>query len=195
MGTKSNGAVPDREDGPAWVEQPWYRVPAGSLLVMFDVGLALVLVAVAAAITMGEWEVTVLGRTLNHAGTVPSSIHVYTSLGALGYVFTRLIKDFDSTPVDIVHYNLRVPAAVVLGVGIYLFAVGVGGLDPEGVLLHGLLFLSGLFVNLTYKRLGKLADKYLPTGEGTTTDSEGDRSTEPATDDADTERTTAATDR
>ena len=93
---------------------------------------------------------------------VPWFVYVFSVLGALGFVFTALIDDFRSSTLELLQYNLRVPAALPLGAGIFLFSgVLLNGAD-SGPLVVALVFLSGLYVNLAYKQLGALARRFLP---------------------------------
>lgn len=152
--------TPDGDDeGTGWLQQTWYRSRIGVAVVAGDVLLTAVLI-VLTALTHEE-----LFASLEQvsAGIVPPSIHVFSLLGALGFVFTALIEDFDSTVGDVFEYNFRLPAALPLGVGIFLFSDIILGQGVDGVpLVVGSVFLAGLYVNLAYKRLGALARRLLP---------------------------------
>jgi hypothetical protein len=99
---------------------------------------------------------------------VPAYVYIYASLGALGYIFTKLmagIDEFDDTAdADrLVKLALRIPVAWVLGAGTYLLAaVLLSASAPNtGRFTAGVAFLVGLYVNVTMKSLGSLADRLL----------------------------------
>lgn len=102
---------------------------------------------------------------------VPTYIYLYASLGALGYIFTKLmagIESFDdAADIDrLVELALRIPVAWILGAGTYLLATV---LLPESVpntdrFTVGVAFLVGLYVNVIMKSLGSLADRLLGRG-------------------------------
>lgn len=95
--------------------------------------------------------------------TVPWYVYTFAVLGALGYVFTKLVKDLDRSLASLVHANVRLPAALPLAAGFYLLAGQFLGSEPPEDLLAGIAFLTGLFVNIAYKRIGSLARRLLPS--------------------------------
>jgi len=100
-------------------------------------------------------------------GLVPPFVPLFSVLGALGFVFTALTERFDAAVGTLVRYNLRLPAALPLGVGVYLLSdIVLGQSAADAPLVAGVVFLSGLYVNLAYERLGALARRLLPTGGG-----------------------------
>lgn len=105
---------------------------------------------------------------------VPTFVYIYATLGALGYVFTKLIKDFEShdEPSEVsrlVEMFMRIPAAWVLGAGLYIAVVQFGSSPAEqSELLATTAFLAGLFVNVAIKSLGLLADRILGRVSGET---------------------------
>ncbi|PSQ15832.1 hypothetical protein BRD00_12505 [Halobacteriales archaeon QS_8_69_26] len=107
---------------------------------------------------------------------VPWYVYAYGLLGAFGYVFTTLIREFDRSAMKVLQANLRVPAAIPLAAGVYVLATQfLGGVPPQR-LMAGLAFVAGLYVNLTYERIGRLADRLLATDdsdEGEAKQSEG----------------------
>jgi hypothetical protein len=110
--------------------------------------------------------------------SIPPYVVLYSTLGALGYAFTKFVNQLERYD-DWADFErltamaLRVPAAWLLAAGVYVlfdFVVGGGGVgnvptesppptDPR--LAAGVSFLVGLYVNVTYKSLGTLADKLL----------------------------------
>ena len=143
----------------------WYRSVAGIAIVLADVLLTVVLVLW----TIVRFDPSLVDPSAGALGGIPLYVYVFGALGALGFVFTALVEDFHSSTFELVRYNLRLPAALPLGVGVFLFSgIILGEASPEAPLVLGLVFLSGLYVNLAYKRLGALARRLLPdSGEGT----------------------------
>ena len=102
--------------------------------------------------------------------TVPLFVYVYATLGALGYVFTKLMMGLEKYDErrevrGLLEMGMRVPAAWVLGAGFYLVLVQ-GGNHPGEVphLFATVAFLVGLYVNVAIKSLGSLADRMLGRG-------------------------------
>lgn len=155
-----------RDDDPHWLEQPWYRTTAGRATVLADVALTAILVLATAVrldvdpATLAWLPTVVPAADLPH---IPWFVYVFSLLGALGFVFTALIDDFRSSTMALFEYNLRLPAALPLGAGIYLLSgTLLGETNQSAPLVIGLVFLSGLYVNLAYKQLGALARRFLP---------------------------------
>ncbi|RXK51742.1 hypothetical protein [Halorientalis pallida] len=104
--------------------------------------------------------------------TVPPYVDLYASLGALGYVFTKLMTNVEGYDEydefgELVEMALRIPAAWLLAAGIYLlFAAGTafagGGSGQQYA--AGLSFLVGLYVDVAVKSLGSLSDRLLGRG-------------------------------
>lgn len=99
--------------------------------------------------------------------TIPLFVYVYATLGALGYVFTKLMMNLEryDEPGDIrglIEMGMRIPAAWVLGAGFYLVFVQAGS-DPvtQSHIFATVAFLVGLYVNVAIKALGSLADRML----------------------------------
>lgn len=88
--------------------------------------------------------------------TVPGFVYLYALVGATGFVFTKLVRDFDRSAGDLVRYNLRLPAALPLAAGVYLLSDRLVGSGPEP-LLAALAFATGLLVNTAYERIRDLA--------------------------------------
>lgn len=134
-------------------EMPWHRRPAG-----------LAVVAGYAAITVGViLASTGYGGLVDAERAVPGDVYLFATAGAVGYVLTTLIKNFDRTVGDLLRIGLRIPAALLLSLGVYLLA-SVSGIEAASSprLVGGLAFLTGLYVNVTFARLGKLADRLYP---------------------------------
>lgn len=182
--TLSVGPGPDDEvsgeDAPEWIKDHWLRSRRARRLVWFDVGLTVALAIVAIGLFNGF---TVLERLPGvgagiefaedafgvGAGTDDPtsefsvgaiSVIVFALLGALGYVFTVLITDIHRNTGRILRINFRVVGAIPIGFGVFLLSDYI--LDEVGIGTLGLVFLAGLYVNLTYKRLGSVADHLLP---------------------------------
>lgn len=159
--TSATGDEPAGDDGSAddgrveWRDRTWYRSKLGLAVVAVD------LLATAAL----AWTSVTPGIDIS-AGSgriVAPAVLVFSLLGALGFVFTALIDDFDASVGDVLRYNFRLPAALPLGVGIFLLSdVVLDGVAADDALVLGTVFLAGLYVNLAYKRLGALARRLLP---------------------------------
>jgi len=144
---------------PAWTRRVWYRSRVGLAVIAVDLLLTVLLVVG----TVVAYEVPFSELERLSDGVVPPYVYAFSLFGAVGFVFTALIEEFDSSVGDLLRYNFRLPAALPLGVGIYLLSGVVFGENTAGFpLLAGTVFLAGLYVNLAYKRLGALARRLLP---------------------------------
>lgn len=155
-GATAEGREPGVPGSP-WSTLPWYETGVGLGVVGFDVVLTIALALGTAGLYRG-----VIPTFSTGAVGVPLSIYAFCLLGALGYVFTTLVERFDSETERVLRYNLRLPAALPLGAGLHVLSGIILGDAASEVLVHGLVFLSGLYVNLAYKRLGALARRLLP---------------------------------
>ena len=152
------------------LSQTWYRSRIGVGIVAADVVLTVGLAVAASLATDGP----LAGVDGLAPGIVPPFVPVFSVLGALGFVFTALSERFDAAVGTLVRYNLRLPAALPLGIGVYLLSDIVLGQSVADVpLVAGVVFLSGLYVNLAYERLGALARRLLPTSGGGETSGDG----------------------
>ncbi|MFC5133406.1 MULTISPECIES: hypothetical protein [Haloferacaceae] len=138
-----------------WRDRTWYRSKLGLVIVAVDL-LATAILAWT-SVTPG------IDVTAGSGRIVAPAVLVFSLLGALGFVFTALIDDFDASVGDLLRYNFRLPAALPLGVGIFLLSdVVLGEAAADDTLVLGAVFLAGIYVNLAYKRLGALARRLLP---------------------------------
>lgn len=154
----------DREAAPnderSWLTDLWYRSGVGVGVVAGDVLLTLFL----GSVTVVGIDGTSVASS-SSAGIVPWYVYAFSVLGALGFVFTALIEELGRSTFEVLHYNFRLPAALPLGVGIYLFSdILLGEVAADVPLVVGLVFLSGMYVNLAYRQLGALARRLLPGG-------------------------------
>ncbi|MFC7187363.1 hypothetical protein [Halorubrum yunnanense] len=160
-GTSTPEAAAPGADDRAWLARAWYRSRLGIVIVAVDVLLTVTLTA-AASVNVGAQYAGIDGLG---PGIVPPFVPLFSLLGGLGFVSTALIERFDASVGRLLQYNLRLPAALPLGVGVYLLSDLVLGQGVDDVpLVVGVVFLSGLYVNLAYKRLGALARRLLPAG-------------------------------
>lgn len=152
---------PGDPDGDEESTDAWYGSSLGVGIVTAD----LLFLAGLVVVTSGQIHELYGAAESLDTGVVPWYVYVYSLLGALGYVFTALIDDLHCETVDVLEYNFRLPAALPLGAGVYLLSEVIlaeaGGAGPVTV---GLVFLTGLYVNLAYRRLGALARRLLPEG-------------------------------
>ncbi len=150
-------------DYPGWWDSGhWYQSTAGRTLILFDFVLTLVLVYWTID---GPWLGTANSMFAIHdvpVGMIPETVYVVSVLGALGFIFTALIDSFHRTTGELIEFNVRLLAALPLGAGVFLLGdVLLPAADGTGPLLLGLVFLAGLYVNLTYNQLGALAKRLL----------------------------------
>ncbi|WP_336001854.1 hypothetical protein [Halorientalis halophila] len=146
------------ELGERWALGNWVLIGVFTVLTLVGVGLSMEVPPFDGWLTAGDGAVV-----------VPPYVYVYASLGAFGYVFTRLMTNLEAFDEwdefqELAEMALRVPAAWVLAAGAFLLFTTVVG-SPEGVsgqrYTAGLAFLVGLYVNVAMKSLGSLADRLL----------------------------------
>jgi len=136
-------------------DQPlWFRDWRSQTL--FALGLAITALAVVATI-----DSTSIPFVPTVQKTVPVDVYLYAFLGAMGYVFTTLFAEFDKGVLSLLQKGVRVPAALLLAAGFYLFSflfVESATTPPAG-LLAGLAFLIGLYVNVALVSLDGIASR------------------------------------
>lgn len=132
-------------------ETPWYRTRRGPPVV---VAYAVVTLAVV-AVTTG-WGVD---WSSDFEASVPVYVYLYGVLGGMTYAFTSIVAKFERGFRGIVRVGIRAVAALPLAAGVYLLAGPLGLPTGEASLMAGLSFLVGLYVNVTLKALGGLADR------------------------------------
>lgn len=177
-GSERNG-VPDAmlADAGAGTDEgtddpPWYRSTLGLGLVGANLALLLLLVVLSASVESDG----PLGNVASGAGSmglgvatsplsvpVPWYVYIFGAVGALAYVFTLLVVEFERSASSLARMCLRIPAALPLCAGVYLLSTQILGSDPPTQLIAGLAFLAGLYVDLTYRRLDALARRLLPS--------------------------------
>lgn len=136
-------------------EPRWYRDPRS--LGLFGLGLALLAIGVVAS--LGE---NVLPLVPPVAEPVPSYVYLYALLGSLGYLFTTLFREFDRSLLSLLQKGIRVPAALLLAAGLYMFSfLFVDSATTATGLLSGLAFLVGLYVNVALVTLDTIASRVL----------------------------------
>jgi hypothetical protein len=165
--TATSGPGSGDADGP-----PWYRSTLGLGLVGANLALLLLLVVVSGSIdpdgplgnvASGAGNAS-LGITTSPLGiAVPWYVYVFGAVGALAYVFTLLVVEFERSASSLARMCLRIPAALPLCAGVYLLSTQILGSNPPTQLIAGLAFLAGLYVDLTYRRLDALARRLLPS--------------------------------
>lgn len=98
---------------------------------------------------------------------VPGFIYLVALVGAMGYIFTMLVRDFDRSSGALVRYNLRLPAALPLAAGIYFLAAQAVPSEAHAA-LAATAFATGLLVNTAYIRIRDLAVRLLSAGSDPT---------------------------
>jgi hypothetical protein len=148
--------------GPSWSRVNWAFIGLFTLLTVVGV-------AISAGVLGTGWLTA--GSASQSGVQVPPYVYLYSSLGALGYVFTKLMADLDQFDEwgdlqNLAEMGLRVPAAWVLAAGIHLLLpVSTDGTSAITVqLAAGTAFIVGLYVNVALKSLGSLADRILGRG-------------------------------
>lgn len=167
-GRSNDSAREPADEGPS-DEAVWHQSTLGAVVVVFDV----LLVGAIAVGTTGALAGFLSGLGLSAAPPavrVPGYVYLYGALGALAYVFTRLVRKLDRSTEQLLHSNVRVLAALPLAAGLYLFAGRFLGTDSAVTSLAGLSFLTGLFVNTAYHRINALGKRLFPAGEHLETD-------------------------
>lgn len=128
------------------------------------------LTVIGVVLSTGELNLGLVEASADSDAAVPFYIYLYASMGALGYIFTKLMIDVESYDQTtelgrLIELGMRIPLAWVLGAGTYLLADPLlGGSDPSQY-TAGVAFLVGLYVNVAMKSLGDLADRLLGRGK------------------------------
>lgn len=137
---------------------PWYRTRRGTLVVtIYALGTVLALL-VSTGWGVGTPFFTSTGSG-NPTTLVPSFVYLYSFLGAMAYAFTSVVAKFERGVTGVVRVGLRALAALPLAAGVFLLA-GALTIETGGPrTIAGIAFLVGLYVNLTLKALGGLADR------------------------------------
>lgn len=152
---------------PKWYEKTWYT----STLGLGILGLYAVLTLISLAVSVGPepvGEAVLVGNTTRltqPSVIVPPVIYLYAFLGGMTYAFTSLIakidKDAENNITDVLKVGLRALAALPLAAGVFLLAGTLDLPTSSGSAVAGAAFLVGLYVNLTLKTLGALAERLL----------------------------------
>ncbi len=157
--------------------KPWYQSARGITVVAVYAALTLVGLAISTAPEAAEplvfQNATAEGAAELPASAVPPIVYLYAFLGAMAYAFTSVVAKFERDTREVVKVGLRALAALPLAAGVFVLA---GALGVEGAPVAGVAFLVGLYVNLTLKSLGGLAERLYGPGEDDDAeeDSEGD---------------------
>jgi hypothetical protein len=153
----------------------WHRDVWGMRIVVLYMVLTLV-----GALAVSRPVVTaVAGAELAASIGIPLYIFGFALLGALTYVFTSVLSNYNTNRTRVFEAGLRIPAALLLAAGVYVLASllvpdvasatdGTAGRAAIGkeTLAAGLAFLVGLYVKLTLRALGAVAES-LYDGLGT----------------------------
>lgn len=155
------------ESEPETETKPWYRTWHGSTVIA-----VYALLTVGAALVTTGWQVKV-GEFFSVETTgsqVPGFIYVFAFLGAMAYAFTSVVAKLDpeaeaferGTPA-VLRVGLRAMAALPLAAGVYLLwnVMDLPLDETNSRILAGVAFLVGLYVNVTLKALGGLAERIL----------------------------------
>ncbi|PSP74898.1 hypothetical protein BRC81_17125 [Halobacteriales archaeon QS_1_68_20] len=155
--SESSGAPADASDESVGRDRPWYLTKRGMTVFCLDAILALVVVA--GTTDLASTVLAVVGIDWESAVTVDPFVYLFGVLGALGYVFTALVRNYDRSTGELIKFNVRMLAALPLAASVYLLAELLFGDVPTDEMLAGAAFVAGLYVNQVYERLGALADR------------------------------------
>lgn len=148
-------------------EPPWYRTNRGIAVVVLYAVLTLLAITLSTEprLPMGDSYLDVSDAN-GPSTAIPPAIYLYGFLGAMAYAFTSVVGKFERGPTGVARVGLRVLAALPLAAGVFLLAGALGIEAPDGRLLAGMAFLVGLYVSLTLKALGGLAERLLGVRSG-----------------------------
>lgn len=90
---------------------------------------------------------------------VPAEIYVFAFLGAGAYAVTSLAFNPKQSIIETYRLTYRLIGALPLAAGVYLLSDLVVDASTVPVPVAGLAFLTGLYVRLTLRRLGDVADR------------------------------------
>lgn len=161
----------DHESGePDGLEEALDPEPSWSRLNWAIIAIFSALTIVGIVLAMGAVEAFVEPAPESGLVTIPLYIYLYSGLGALGYIFTKLMVQLDrytewNNVEELVGMVMRIPAAWILATGIFLLLNEIGQPGSDGAqFAAGVAFLVGLYVNVAMKGLGSLADRILGRG-------------------------------
>jgi len=90
---------------------------------------------------------------------IPGYVYVFAFLGAGAYAITSLAFNPKESIVETYRLTYRLIGALPLAAGVYLLAGVLGNSSDLTVPIAGMAFLSGLYVRLTLRRLGDVAER------------------------------------
>ena len=134
----------------------WTRKGGIALLALY---LAFTLIGLSISVGF-KLPLTEIHIALSREISVPSYVYLYGFLGALAYIFTSLLTEFEKSLRDFIVMGLRIPAALVLVAGFYLLITFFVE-EPTKPIVAGLSFLVGLYVKLALKGLGGIASRLM----------------------------------
>lgn len=147
--------------GPRWSQVNWILIGLFTGLTLVGVVISTGAIGESVVEVPPEWGTDDMVQT-------PLFIYLYATMGALGYIFTKLmtgLEEFDEWDElqELAEMGMRIPAAWVLAAGSYLLysSMFVGDFSVTPQLAAGIAFLVGLYVNVALKGLGALADRIL----------------------------------
>jgi len=134
----------------------WTRKGGRALLALY---LAFTLIGLGISVGF-KLPLTAIRMAIPGEVSVPSYVYLYGFLGALAYIFTSLLTEFEKSLRDFVVIGLRIPAALLLVAGFYLL-ISFFVEEPTKSIVAGLSFLVGLYVKLALKGLGGIASRLM----------------------------------
>lgn len=137
---------------------PWYRSRRGIGVVTLYGVLTVAAVAASTGWLVGPSFFPAADSTVQ-TGQVPAYVYLYAFLGAMAYAFTSVVAKFERRTVGVLKVGLRAIAALPLAAGVFMLSNALGIDATSGQFVAGAAFLVGLYVNLTLRALGGLADR------------------------------------
>jgi hypothetical protein len=116
------------------------------------------LVLVAVDISTDGWILKTVKVVPALSEEVPAMVYVYAFLGAGAYAMTSLAFSPKESIVETYRLTYRMIGALPLGAGVFVLANQLG-MSEMNVTIAGAVFLSGLYVRLTLRRLGDVAER------------------------------------
>ena len=146
----------------------WYHSKFGVLLILCYSAIGLTaLLLVSGVLYPRLIGIEIRSVMYDNPFVTPIHLYLFALLGALSYIFSSLTKRPDAAPLGVFHLGLRIPAALLVTTGIFLF-VGTFGIELQDGgagaerTLAGMAFLIGLFVDHALRSLRAISSRLYP---------------------------------
>jgi hypothetical protein len=138
-------------------QDKWWTQKGGIALLALYLAFTVIGIGISVGFKM---PLTAIRMALPEEVSVPSYVYLYGFLGALAYIFTSLLTEFEKSLRDFAIIGLRIPAALLLVAAVYLLITFFVG-EPTKPIIAGLSFLIGLYVKLALQGLGGIASRLM----------------------------------